>query len=154
MPPRTPPRAETESFTLRIVIVAPPPGVRWALQLGRADLVPPVCATRDEVVLEGEVTIGTSRTDGAPTLRGPAIQGPAAARFVYANVGTSAGDATSPWTRRAKVPLKTVTPALLAKLRTTPGAVLEARFAGTMKDGSPACATVPLLDGGWRVVRS
>jgi hypothetical protein len=35
----------------------------------------------------------------------------------------------------------------------TPGAVIEARIAGTAKDGGPACATVGLLDGGWRVVR-
>ena len=34
-----------------------------------------------------------------------------------------------------------------------PGTVLEARFEGIGRDGGPACATVPLLDGGWRLVR-
>jgi hypothetical protein len=34
------------------------------------------------------------------------------------------------------------------------GAVLEARIAGTAGDGGPACATVRLLNGGWKVLNS
>jgi hypothetical protein len=33
-------------------------------------------------------------------------------------------------------------------------AVLEARIAGTAGDGGPACATVRLLDGGWKVQKT
>ena len=140
------------SLPLRIVLVAPPPGVTWALQLGRDELVPPASVAPDRVVLEASVTLGPDRADGAPTLRGAAAQGPPAARFVYANSGTSAGQAGSPWTRRMKVPLGGITRALVDACLASPGSVLEARVAGTARDGGPACATVPLLDGGWRVV--
>jgi len=34
----------------------------------------------------------------------------------------------------------------------TPGAVIAARVAAIAKDGALACATVPLLEGGWRIV--
>jgi len=63
-------------------------------------------------------------------------------------VVTLAGEVPSCWTRRAKVPLAGITDALIAT-----GEILEARFAGTARDGGPACATVPLLDGGWHAVR-
>jgi hypothetical protein len=144
----------TEPLRLRIVLVDPPAGVRWAMQHGRDELVPPVRATKGEVVLETTVTLSPSRVDGALVPRGAAIQGPAAARFIYANSGTYAGDAGTPWSRRAKIPLKGLTPALLEAWQRTPGATLEARIAGTARDGGPACATVPLLGDGWRVVKS
>jgi hypothetical protein len=79
--------------------------------------------------------------------------GPPAGRFVYVNAGTLAGQADSCWTRRAKVKTAGITPALVDETLATPGAVLEARIAGAGRDGTPCCATVPLLDGGWRVVR-
>lgn len=46
--------------------------------------------------------------------------------------------------------LGSITPELVERARESSGAVLEARIAGTAKDGGPACATVPLLDVGWR----
>ena len=73
--------------------------------------------------------------------------------FVYVNSGTSAGEAGSRWTRRAKVKLATLTRELADAARAEPGTVLEARFQGIGRDGGPACATVPLLDGGWRLER-
>jgi hypothetical protein len=66
--------------------------------------------------------------------------------------GKRAGQANSCWDRRAKVSLKGITPQLIAAVKQQPGAHLEARIAGTAADGGPACATVPLLEGGWRVV--
>jgi hypothetical protein len=47
------------------------------------------------------------------------------------------------------LPLATITQKLVEQAKK--GAMLEARIAGTAKDGGPACATVPLLGGGWRV---
>lgn len=49
--------------------------------------------------------------------------------------------------------LGAITGEMVDAVLATPGAVLEARFAGVGRDGGPACATVPLLDGGWRLVR-
>jgi len=43
------------------------------------------------------------------------------------------------------VPLYSLTPALVAAALAAPGAVLETRIRGTGRDGTPACATVPLL---------
>jgi hypothetical protein len=79
------------------------------------------------------------------------VQGPPGGRFVYVNVGTYAAQPDSPWGRRAKVPLGGITDALLDAALASPGAVLEAAFAGRGRDGGPSCATVPLLGGGWRV---
>ncbi|MEK6371421.1 MAG: DUF5990 family protein [Acidobacteriota bacterium] len=64
------------------------------------------------------------------------------------NSGTYAGQADTPWSRRAKVPLAGITWALIKRAK---GAPLEARINGTGSDGGPACGTVPLLDGGWKI---
>jgi hypothetical protein len=74
------------------------------------------------------------------------------ARFLYLNSGQRAGQADSCWDRRAKVSIAGITRQLLDRLRQRPGARLEARIAGTAPDGGPACATVPLLNGGWQIV--
>jgi hypothetical protein len=42
---------------------------------------------------------------------------------------------------------------LIEKALSNPDGVLEARIQGTGRDGGPACATVPLLDAGWKVVK-
>ena len=144
-----------ESLPIRIVLLAPPAGVPWALQVGKAaasTLVGPAVVTQDRVVLATTLSLAGVDSAGQPVLRGPAVQGPAGGRFIYANSGLRAGDTASGFDRRAKIPLATITPALLAEWRRTPGAWLEARVAGTGRDGGPACATVALLDGGWRLV--
>ena len=66
---------------------------------------------------------------------------------MYVCSGSSAGDAGSPWTRRAKISLATITRELLAKAR--PGARLTVAIEGRAKDGGPVCGTVPLLGPGW-----
>ena len=79
-------------------------------------------------------------------LGGPYVQGPPRQRFVYLDIGAYAGQAGSCWSRRMKVPLEGI-PAKM--LRT--GGILEARIAGTGRDGGPNCATVRDFDG-WRQV--
>jgi len=91
-------------------------------------------------------------SSGALNFLGPFTQGPPSVRFVYVNMGTSAGDAGSCWTRRAKISLRGITAELVAALEKTPAGILEARYAGTGKDGGPTCASVKLLGDGWRVV--
>lgn len=142
-----------DQLRLRVVLVAPPAGVRWALQLGRDQLVAPTAVAADRVVLETTVALAPPAPDGTRPLRGPAVQGPRGARFLYANCGTSAGDPSSPWTRRAKIPLPTaLAPELVAAWQQAPTQVLEAHVAGTDRKGGPACASVPLLGGAWRLV--
>ncbi len=64
--------------------------------------------------------------------------------------GYGAGQPGTAWDRRAKVPLRGITSSLLQEALDS-GRLIEARIAGTGKDGGPACATVPLLEG-WRLV--
>ncbi|MBV8516615.1 MAG: hypothetical protein JO197_04350 [Acidobacteria bacterium] len=133
---------------MRIVVVEPPPNVRFAMQRGRDQLVEPVRASARELVFETTVRVRDNRPDGLPNFLGETTQGPVFARFVYINSGVMAGDEASPWTRRVKVPLSGITWEVIEKARN--GKVLEARFRGTARDGGPAAATVPLI-GGWKV---
>jgi hypothetical protein len=128
---------------LRIVVVLPPAGVTFAVQRGRCDLLAPSSVTPESLVFEFPVSVADA-TSRPPRLTGEFAQGPVAGRFVYVNSGTYAGQADSRWSRRAKVPLTGITPALLKSVLGLPHAVLEARFNGTGRDGGPACATVPL----------
>ena len=128
----------------RIVVVDPLPRVTYALQRSRSDLVPPVRSTATELAFEFTLTIADLESD-PPRLTGQFAQGPADKRFVYVNSGTMAGQAGTPWTRRAKVPLYSIGQSELSKVSQREGLVLEARIRGTAKDGGPACAMVPLL---------
>lgn len=136
---------------LRITVVRPPSGVTFCLQRGKGELAPPTQASEEQISFDFTVRIGGNRPDGMPNLLGAFAQGPPASRFVYVNSGTLAGQADSCWTRRAKVPLTSISWELIEQALSTPDAVLEARIAGTGRDGGPACATVPILDGGWKV---
>lgn len=137
---------------LRIVLVAPPANVRWAVQEGRDHLVAPTRVDADAVVLETHVSLGPAAQDGTRPCRGAAVQGKPGARFVYAASGSYAGASSIGGGRRAKVPLPDLSAALAAAWDAEPTQVLEARIAGTAKDGGAAAATVPLLDSGWRLV--
>jgi hypothetical protein len=140
-----------EEIALRVRVVAPPAGVRFAVQSGREGLVPPASESPEEIVFEVVARAGGDG-EGGVRLLGPYVQGRPGDRFIYVNSGTCAGDATSCWTRRAKVPLASITRACVEAARGKKGGALEAAIAGRAKDGGPACASVPLLGGGFRVV--
>lgn len=137
---------------LRIVVTGPPAGVDFAVKRGRDGLLPPTRRTADAIVFDLTVRVG--ERDGMPNFLGEFAQGTPADRFVYVNSGSRAGQAGSRWERRAKVKLSGITRELIDRTLAQPATVLEARFAGTAGDGGPSCATVPLLDGGWRLARS
>lgn len=139
-------RVERE-LVLRIILVDPPTGVSFAIQRGRDELV-------DAKVAEGrhlcfEVPVRVRREELGCNFLGPFAQGPRTARFIYVASGTLAGQASSCWTRRAKVPLGSITWPLVEKAQESPERALEARIAGRARDGGPACASVPLLGSGW-----
>jgi Family of unknown function (DUF5990) len=138
---------------LRITLIEPPGGVTFRLQRGKSDLAPPARQSADAISFDFTVRAAEGGAEGAPRFLGLFTQGPPAARFIYVSSGTSAGQADSRWTRRAKVPLKGITWEMVERALSTPHAVLEARITGTARDGGPVCASVPLLDGGWRVVQ-
>lgn len=62
-------------------------------------------------------------------------------RFVYVRVGQAAGDPGSCWSRRMKIDVHDLPPALLERAAAG-GGVIEILVEGTASDGSPACATV------------
>lgn len=140
-----------DSLTLRIVVHNPVSGVALRMQRGRHELVAPVRESTSAVEFELDVE-PTMRSDGSIVMKGPEVQGPPAARFVYVNAGSYAGMPPSPWSRRAKIPLRHITPSLVNAARKQPRAVLVAEIEGRARDGGPAAATVPLLGDGWRVV--
>jgi hypothetical protein len=138
---------------LRITLVAPPAEVLFALQSGRSELHQATRSTGASISFDFTVRFRPAGSTAVNVL-GPYAQGTPASRFVYVNSGTYAGEKGSRWSRRAKIPLAGITRQLIEELHDTPDSILEARIAGTGRDGGPASASVPLLDSGWRVVRS
>jgi hypothetical protein len=122
-------------ITLRLTIADPVPGVRYSLQKDDAPFEP---VTAADAPLSFDVPV---RLSDDTRFLGPFVrrEGPAR-RFVYIRIGTSAGDHASRWSRRAKIDIHDVPPALLDQARA--GRVLEVVLPGRGKDGSPACATV------------
>jgi hypothetical protein len=137
----------------RIVLVSPPVGVAFAIQRGKRELAPVFVSTGADLQLDFGIQV--ERASGG-TLRfsGEFVQGPAGGKFVYVNSGTLAGQVKSPWTRRAKVSLEMLKWPLIQRVTSDPGNILEARISGIGRDGGPACASVPLLDGDWAVRRA
>jgi hypothetical protein len=132
------------TITLRITIENPVPGVTYSLQDGKSVPVDPVIAT--EAPLSFDVPV---RVAPGPRFLGPFVrrEGPDR-RFVYIAIGGQAGDASSPWSRRAKIDIHDLPSEILNKALT--GAVLEGRLRGRDKDGGPSCATLRPLNG-WQV---
>ena len=141
----------TESISLRIVVVEPPPNILWALQLGQIELLNPTSSTKSEVSFDFRVEVVPDASTDGFRLSGRAVQGRIGERFVYLRSGAYAGQGDTPIGRRAKISLEGIDRKLLAASKAKRGAILEVRFAGTDSKGGPACATVPLLGKGWRV---
>jgi hypothetical protein len=133
------------------VLVAPPAGPTFALQRGKRELARAAVSNGQDLKLEFTFQ-AEERAGGGVRFSGEFVQGPAGGKFIYVNSGTLAGDVGSPWTRRAKVSLESLTWAVVSGVVAQPRARLEARVSGVAKDGGPACASVPLLSGGWQTV--
>lgn len=130
-----------DTVTLRLTIEDPVPGVRYSLQKDDAPFEP-VTAGDGPISFTLPITL---HPDGRMT--GPFVRREGSVRrFVYIRIGTSAGDHSSVWSRRAKIDIHDIPKAMLVS-----GAVLEVRLPGRSKDGSPACATVRPVTG-WRPV--
>ncbi|MDH4282742.1 MAG: DUF5990 family protein [Myxococcales bacterium] len=145
------PQSDPVELPLRIVVRQPPLGVTFAIQFGKDQLLPPIHVTTDALIFDITARLGHDASP-APRLLGPVVQGPPTGRFLYVNSGRRAGQATSCWDRRAKVPLGDLTWARIRALQAAPGSRLEATIEGTGRDGGPSCGTVPLAGEGWRLV--
>jgi Family of unknown function (DUF5990) len=151
---RITPKLETE-LPLRIVLVAPPAGVDFGLQDGKGSAYKTIQKQRSrdaDLSFEFTVTVKDNREDGLPNFLGPLAQGPTTGRFIYIDIGKSAGQFDSCWERRIKVPLGGISWDMIEKASADPKLILEARLPGTGKDGGPSCATVKPTEG-WKVCR-
>lgn len=130
-------KADQIPVRFRIIIAQPVIGVRHSLQ------------AKDDLPLDPKTSAGgealhfdfTVRVAPGPRFLGDQVrrEGPER-RFVYIRIGQSAGDHGSPWSRRMKIDIHDLDPALLEQA--AGGGVLEITVDGTGKDGTPACATV------------
>jgi len=142
---------------LRITLNRVPPGVKFALQKGKSgaqshpELVAPTRRVDDSISFDFSVRIAQV-TGAPPRFLGEFTQGPPEKRFVYVNSGRSAGQPDTLWNRRAKIPLTTITSALIDKAQSNPRTILEISIEGTGKDGGPVCASL-LSSKEWRPAR-
>jgi len=140
-----------DQVVLRVVLIAPPPGVDFGVQQGKGADYTTVQTQRSkggDLRFEFTVTVKNNREDGLPNFLGPLTHGPTTGRFLYINIGQSAGQSNTVWSRRMKIPLEGITWDLIAQQSAT--TVLEAQLPGTGKDGGPSCATVKPSQG-WKV---
>ena len=144
-------KSASETLSLRITVVDPPPNVLWALQLRKDELVEPASATKASIIFDFTIEAVEDSSASGFSLRGPAVQGRPGERFVYLCIGTYAGQVGAPFGRRAKIKLEGISRGLIEASKAKRTARLEAHFAGTDSKGGPACATVPLLGNGWQV---
>ena len=133
---------------MQLIVVEPPPGVALAVQRGRDGLLAASEESPDALVFDFSLVVADLET--VPVrLTGEFAQGPANGRFVYVRAGTLAGQPSSCWTRRAKVPLAGISGELIREALDS-GKPLVARVAGTAPGGGPFFASVPLLSE-WRL---
>ncbi len=138
------PRPTQTEIRMRLVVGNPAPGVAYSLQ-DKAG-APVDAKTSKGAALSFDFPI---RIAAGPKFYGDQVrsEGPER-RFVYIAVGEQAGQKGSSWSRRMKIDIHTLSPALLDKARA--GKVLQGMVAGTGKDGTPACATVQAK--AWRAI--
>lgn len=134
-------RKNQVEIPMRIVIERPVAGVLHSLQEGDDRPLDPKRSDADESLTFDFVV----RVGPGPKFFGDQVrrEGPVR-RFVYIRIGQSAGDHASPWSRRMKIDIHDIEQALIDRAVAT-GGVIETTIDGTGRDGTPACATVPVL---------
>ena len=141
-----------QSVRMRILVVNTPPEAWFAVQRGRSDLLEPLGGQQQPLRFEFSLRLGSPLSTGAVNFLGEFAQGPSSDRFVYINSGTLAGQAGSPWTRRAKLKLSSI-PQPVVDAALSSGGIIEARVHGTMGDGGPVCASLKPHAVVWAVER-
>lgn len=138
---------------LILVVIAPPPGVQFAVQRGRAELHGPYTSDAESIAFAITLLLGPALPEGSFNFRGPFAQGTPADRFVYLNSGTRAGQIGTRWERRAKLKLAGIPRALVEAALGDADCALEARVLGRARDGGPVCATVSPQAVTWQLAR-
>ena len=143
-----------DEVPIRVTLVHPPAGIDFCLQRGKDERISKIRSDGHDITFEFKVRVKNNRPDGVPNFLGPFTQGPPASRFLYINSGIYAGQAESPWERRAKVHFAGITWPMVEKVMADPNLILAASVLGIAKDGGPIMASVKLLDKGWTVAET
>lgn len=141
-------------INFRIILQKPPREVDYGLQMGHAnkyEVVQRQRATGDDLTFEFTINTKPGK-DSAIDFIGLIVQGPVGGRFIYINIGRSAGQINTHWNRRLKIPLIGITQTQIDEILKTTG-VFETSVLGTGRDGGPNCATVKPF-AGWSVVKN
>ena len=136
----------------RIVVTNPLQGVSMQVQRGKDELLPPASSSDLAITFEFDLTVDKVDGNGSLNFLGKYAQGPKDARFVYVNSGTYAAQHITPWARRAKLPLMSITEEQIRKVLADSGLVIETTMPGVGRDGGPTCASVKGIE--WKVVRA
>lgn len=134
-------KADQTDIGLRIIIEQPVVGVLHSLQAkDDRPLDPKASRTGEPLLFDLPIRVAPG-----PKFFGDQVrrEGPVR-RFIYIRVGQSADDPSSPWSRRMKIDIHDLDEALLARAIETHG-IIEIVVNGTGRDGTPACATVPVI---------
>ena len=92
---------------IRIILVDPPSGVDFGIQEGKGNDYRTISVKRSKaknLVLECTLNVKGDRTDGLPNFAGPISQGPPSGRFIYIDIGKSAGQFDSCWESGKRTP--------------------------------------------------
>lgn len=155
MATRSSPAQAASDLTVQVILVAPPAGVDFGVQRGAGTDYETLFTQRSrggDVRFQFAIALAPAKQDGLPAFKGPFVQGPPAARFIYIDVGEMAGQKDTPWSRRMKVPLHGISWEMIRKATAKPGHAVLAKIPGTASDGGPNCATIK--DVAWKVVRA
>lgn len=139
------------SVPLKITLMKPPKGVQFCLQKGKEELVGAVMSTGKNITFSLSLRVTQNARTGAPNFLGEYAQGTADQRFFYICVGQYAGQPDTEWARRVKIHLSSITWPQIDAVLADPKKTLVASYEATLPDGSPSCASVPLIGGGWSV---
>ena len=137
-------KAGQTEIRMRLVVEGPVPGVTHSLQDKKSQPVDPkVSKSGESLSFDFPIRIGLG-----PKFYGEQVrsEGPER-RFVYIAIGRQAGGHDLEWSRRMKIDIHTIPQPLLDGA--VAGRRLTGTVAGTGKDGTPACATVPVK--GWHL---
>jgi hypothetical protein len=133
-------RKDQVEIRMRIEIEQPVAGVLHSLQEDDRPLDPKSSKSGEALRFEFPARVAFP-PDKPPRFFGKQVRAEGKVRqFVYIRIGTSAGECLSPWSRRMKIDIHDIAPALLEKAAA--GAMLVGTINGTGKDGTPACATI------------
>src|SRR5438105_4735168 len=100
-----------KEINCRIILQKPPAAVDYGLQRGHAnkyEVVGRQRATGDDLTFEFTIDTKPGK-DSAIDFSGSFVQGPVGGRFIYINIGISAGQIDTQWNRRLKIPLIDIT---------------------------------------------